>query len=469
MKKILEKLINKIYEENISDLSEIQEKKDITDIKELILKYLIIKDIYKNDLTISIENFEDSVYSDWKQDIKDYLNEVLRVSITIDPNEIHNINVSKDTTIDIYMSLKNLYPHITIEYLYLYCHFYKEVNDSYYNKFMNDLYVADDACKFIDYKISEHDKFIELYIVNSWNAGGIDKTENEKNTLEYKSFISYIEFIRDMLKFKRYISRLSFYAISIKLIMIIRKSEIIITCIKNRINKRIMLSLINEKHENYYDKHGTKFNSIPRNIDEVSFASYNNILNKDPYMSTRTNFNGYFQFCALKIFGRKYFSRDPEDGWCKCSHTTIYNRQYSETNDTKFGVLNDFIIGSFLYNYILKVNKYKGNKMMVVWPLSGFRKKEKKHIVVNENKIYKDKEFPNLLPRDSERLTIILSIIGNPISQIKFLDKFYETNFGELNSYSLVDWARNKKYINDGWLMNKSTYSKKIHNKKYRY
>jgi hypothetical protein len=204
-----------------------------------------------------------------------------------------------------------------------------------------------------------------------------------------------------------------------------------------------MLNLLNKKYKLYYNKHSVEFNSIPRNLDEVSFSPCNNIINKEADMKTRTNFDGYYKFCVIKLFGKDLFHKDFKSRWFKYSHTHTYNRQYNVSKDTKFGIINDFILGAFLYNYIISLNKYTGDKKMVIWPLSGFRKKESKFLVGKEKKIYNDIKFPNLLPRDSERLVIILSIIDDPVIQIDFINKFYNINFKGLNSYSLIDWTRN--------------------------
>jgi hypothetical protein len=213
-----------------------------------------------------------------------------------------------------------------------------------------------------------------------------------------------------------------------------------------------MIDFINEDYNKYLNKHSKEFHSMIPNSIEVPFSGENNIMNK--YVKGNVDYGTFYKFCVPNILHKRNLEDDMirnRKGWEKLSTTDIFKNQYMKENTKIFGVVPDFILGAFIYSYLLSIYRKNGrDRKHTIWPLMGIAMNTKKSYVVDMNLVYNDIGFTNLLPVESGKLATILSTM-EPYKQIEFVESFYRTNFNGLLSYSVNKWAREKKYLNDGY------------------
>lgn len=445
-------------------LKKISKNRQYTDIYNIVLKYLTIRGIYEDDFRFKHKKYEDCVTA--VEDPCQYFikHHIMNIDISLLKNiaDIKNFKLFNE----LYESIMDKYPDITIKYLSLYWYFFQNTSDDNYKKCMELLKTNVRLTNNINEKWCR--ELYKLYAISSWDAG-CNKKDNKFSTLESKSFDSWLLFMKDIADCN--LSRKTYYMVSVSMIKIIRISDIFrmrYVSVEDKSQSEYLEheqfdDFIAGNYDEYLDKFGPKFNAIKRGVKEVRNEPHNRLISKSQEisMNDRIHFSTFCQFCAIKMHVAAICTNfKTNTDWMKASPTTI-KKHYEKPRDLtniKLGHVSDFILGSFLYKHILIVNKNTkkglsaGDISRTMWPFAYLGNKQKDRVSL-ESKInmQNDDSYPNMRTRDAEKLAIILSTMIDQQKQCEFLLKFYDMNFGadDLHAYTLADWCKKNNHFKE--------------------
>ena len=278
------------------------------------------------------------------------------------------------------------------------------------------------------------DKMITDYVIFEWGAGA-----SENNIDEEDCFIKFIIMLKDIMKY--YVSDFKY-----ELVMIFMK-----------------LIVDFEIYNSYVFQH-THCDGTNLKFNPYDYIAHNNhrklLVKKDIHDQTM---EGFQRFRVFKLIPKNMADKKENlTKWPKKSDYNLERDTYGYLTDLVFCIFYDIFNGKnniankTLNRYPLRSSQYymKQAEISPLWPLSTGSD------YIN-TKMLDDFEYIGMMKRDSIILNGLVSTIVNIADIIKFVNDFYEENYGKYTIWSINDW------IKDYCKKNNPTLYKKIYTKGY--